>query len=121
MLAVATTAQKTNEKDNSQRRTYKECVLKQLRYDNEYAAPPNQKLGMKQLAKLDVLINHEIDMLSLENVNDRMQPENIEHIKVVAMTDMPNISTNVLNEVLYRLKGTAGHCEQELNNKPSSS
>ena len=108
MLVVAITAD-----DNSKRRDLKACVFQQLHDDNEDAVQ-RFKLDGSQLAKLQILIRNEINKASLDNLNDEVQHQTIRHIETVAVRSLPNVPTDILHEILFKLKATAEDCVNEL-------
>lgn len=99
--------------DKKKRKELRECAINQLRDDNEVAVP-KLKLNHRELAKLEDLIGQEVNRIPLHHFNDEKQHAAINHVKEVAVDSLPGVSTDKLNEILFKLKATAGHCVTDL-------
>jgi hypothetical protein len=100
--------------DNTRRRELRNCIFQQLQIDNENAVE-RLKLDDNQVVKLQTLINNEINRGTMDDISDERQQQVIQHIKTVAVNTLPNVPTDQLNEVLFKLKGTAGYCLNQFN------
>lgn len=99
--------------DKKTRKELRKCMNKQLREDNEVAVS-KYKLNHSELSKLEDLIRQEVNRIPLHHFDDQKQQAAMNHVKDVAKQSLPGVSTEKLNEILFKLKATAGHCVTDL-------